>query len=167
MAHRSWLPADEWYASLPTIYVAAGALITDTADRVLLVKPNYRPYWAFPGGMLEHAEAPDTGCAREVREELGLDIAIGALLVTGWAPPFGQRPRPILHLLFDGGVVKDDDTQIRLQRDELDGYAFVSAGKGAELLDRLVAGRLAAALRARRTGCTEYLPVRPPVASGL
>jgi 8-oxo-dGTP diphosphatase len=160
MTDRAWLPQEDWYASLATSYVAAGALITDVAGRVLLVKPNYRPYWAFPGGVLEHAEAPHAGCAREVREELGLDMVIGALLVAGWAPPLGLRPRPIMYLLFDGGVVPDD-ARVRLQRDELDDYAFVSAGKGAELLDGLVADRLAAALRARQTGRTEYLAVDP------
>jgi 8-oxo-dGTP diphosphatase len=65
-----------------------------------------------------------------------------------------------MYLLFDGGVVSDD-AQVRLQRDELDDYAFVSAGKGAALLDGLVADRLAAALRARHTGRTEYLPIEP------
>ncbi len=81
-------------------------------------------------------------------------------VVSGWAPPLGSRPRPIMYLLFDGGVVADG-TRVRLQRDELDDYAFVWAGKGAELLDGLVADRLAAALRARHTGRTEYLPVEP------
>ncbi len=160
MAEREWLRQEDWYASLATSYVATGALITDPAGRVLLVKPNYRPYWAFPGGMLEHAEAPHAGCAREVREELGLAVTIGPLLVAGWAPPLGQRPRPIIYLLFDGGAVPAD-TQVRLQHAELDDWAFVSAVEGADLLDTLVADRLAAALRARRTGRTEYLPVEP------
>jgi 8-oxo-dGTP diphosphatase len=31
-----------WYASLPVVYLAAGALITNGAGQVLLVKPNYR-----------------------------------------------------------------------------------------------------------------------------
>ncbi len=34
-----------------------------------------------------------------------------------------------MYLLFDGGVVADD-AQVRLQRDELDDFAFVSAGRG-------------------------------------
>ena len=160
MTDRERLAQEEWYASLATSYMSTGALITDAAGRVLLVKPNYRPYWAFPGGVLEHAEAPHAGCAREVREELGLDVVVGALLVAGWAPPLGGRPRPIMYLLFDGGVVADG-TRVRLQREELDDYAFVSAGEGAELLDGLVADRLAAALRARQTGRTEYLPIEP------
>src|SRR5260370_1358008 len=34
-----------------------------------------------------------------------------------------------MYLLFDGGVVADD-AQVRLQRDELDDFAFVSADRG-------------------------------------
>ena len=40
-----FLAPPEWYASLPTVHVSACALLTDSEDRVLLVKPNYRPYW--------------------------------------------------------------------------------------------------------------------------
>ena len=62
------------------MYGSAAALITDTDDpsaRVLLVKPNYRGMWSLPGGILEDAEPPHTGCFREVEEELGLSLPAG------------------------------------------------------------------------------------------
>src|SRR5208282_4188597 len=82
-------PADDaaWYARLPTMVGAAAALFTNPAGRVLLVKPNYRDHWSLPGGILDHGEPPHEGCRREVKEELGLDIVPGALLVIGWRPP--------------------------------------------------------------------------------
>ncbi|WP_031160627.1 NUDIX hydrolase [Streptosporangium roseum] len=43
---------------------------TDAEDRVLLVKPNYRPGWSFPYGVVEAGEAPHDGAVREVAEEL-------------------------------------------------------------------------------------------------
>src|ERR1700722_12510802 len=69
-----------WFAGLPGIVIAAGALITDPQHRVLLVKPNYRDLWSLPGGICEFGEPPHLACEREVAEEVGLQIAAGRLL---------------------------------------------------------------------------------------
>lgn len=154
-----WLPAEQWYASLPTVLMATGALFTDPDGRVLVVKPNYRPTWTFPGGVLEEAEAPHEGCAREVREEIGLTIDPGPLLVTAWAAPAGDRRRAAMYLIFDGGTIPAD-TPITLQADELDDYAFLPPGDAAARMAPLVADRLRAAVHARRAGHV-YLPAHP------
>ena len=152
---------DAWYAQLPTMFGAAGALFTDSAGRVLLVKPNYRDHWSLPGGILEHGEPPHEGCRREVGEELGLDITPGQLLVVGWAGPHGARPRPVVHFVFDGGVLPDD-VPIRLQEEELDEYRFVDPAALDGYLPLIISTRVAAALRGRDTGETAYLPWTEP-----
>ena len=146
-----------WFAQLPTMFAAAAALFTDPAGRVLLVKPNYRDHWSLAGGILEHGEPPHVGCRREVAEELGIDIEPGPLLVVGWAGLDGTRPKPIVHFVFDGGVLTDD-TPIRLQESELDDYRFVDAGDLACYLPPVISARVAAALRSRGTGAAVYLP---------
>lgn len=151
-----WLPPAEWYASLPAVLVAAGGLITNTSGEVLLVKPNYRDHWGFPGGMVEEGEPPHEACARELQEEIGLEPPIGDLLVVGWAPPKDERKRSMIYLLFDCGTVADDVT-ITLQASELDAHIFLPSGKATALLDPLVARRLPAGLQARQTGRTAYL----------
>jgi 8-oxo-dGTP diphosphatase len=146
-----------WFAQLPTMFATAAALFTDLAGRVLLVKPNYRDHWSLAGGILEHGEPPHVGCRREVAEELGIDIEPGPLLVVGWAGPDGTRPKPIVHFVFDGGVLTDD-IPIRLQESELDDYRFVDAGDLAYYLPPVISARVAAALRSRGTGAAVYLP---------
>ena len=47
---------------------------------------------------------PATGPIREVREELGLDLAVGRLLVADWLPPY-LGWEDALELIFDGGLV--------------------------------------------------------------
>jgi 8-oxo-dGTP diphosphatase len=156
-------PAEQaaWYAQLPTMFGAAAALFTDAAGRVLLVKPNYRDHWSLPGGILEHGEPPHEGCRREVKEELGLDIAPGRLLVLGWAGPDEIRPRPVVHFVFDGGELAGD-VLILLQEDELDEYRFVQTADLEEYLPPLISERVAAAVRGRDTGTTAYMPWSEP-----
>ena len=96
-----------WYASLPSVVVAAGGLITGPSGRVLLVKPNYRELWALPGGICEQGEPPHQGCRREVAEELGLALPVGRLLAVDWSQPYGAEANPIMHFVFDGGQLPD------------------------------------------------------------
>ena len=150
-----------WFAQLPTVVAAAAALFTNQAGMVLLVKPNYRDHWSLAGGILEHGEPPHVGCRREVSEEIGLDIEPGPLLVIGWMAPDGVRTRPIVHFVFDGGVLAED-APIRLQESELDDYRFVDAGDLARYLPPFISARVAAAVRGRGTGATVYLPWPEP-----
>jgi ADP-ribose pyrophosphatase YjhB (NUDIX family) len=149
--------AAAWYATLPTMFGAAAALFTDEAGRLLLVKPNYRDHWSLPGGVLEHGEAPHVGCAREVAEELGIDIQPGPLLAVGWAAPEGDRPKPIVHWIFDGGELAAG-TRITLQQEELDDYRFVDHEDTPAYLPPMVDARVTAAFRARLTGAAAYVP---------
>ncbi|WP_218041223.1 NUDIX domain-containing protein [Acrocarpospora macrocephala] len=137
--------------------MSAIVLLTDERDRVLLVKPNYRDYWALPGGILDPGELPHECAEREVVEETGLKIEARALLVVDFAPPLGDRPKPMINFLFDGGLVADPGL-IRLQSDELDGFDFFSWKEAADRLPDFTAARIPAAREARLAGRTIYLP---------
>ena len=56
--------------------VSAGAIITDSSGRVLLLKHRFRPGsgWGLPGGFIERGEQPGDALRRELREEIGLEV---------------------------------------------------------------------------------------------
>ncbi|MGI5292674.1 NUDIX domain-containing protein [Nonomuraea polychroma] len=154
---QRFLPPAEWFTSLPTVHVSACMLLTDDADRVLLVKPNYRPYWALPGGMVDEGEPPQTCAVREVAEELGLHVRLGPLLVVNWIPPMGDRRRPMLSFIFDGGTVTDPSC-IRLQSEELDAAEFWPWNEAATKVSAAAAAHIPAARTARMSQRTIFLP---------
>jgi ADP-ribose pyrophosphatase YjhB (NUDIX family) len=133
--------------------VAAGVLLFDQADRVLLVDPTYKPGWEFPGGIVERGESPACAGRREVAEELGLELTGSLdLLVVDWEPP---RPPAYggLRLIFDGGRVPEAAVgRLRLPADELRGWRFVTEDEAADLLPPFRLDRLRWALRAREQG---------------
>lgn len=153
----AWVEPEIWYRNLPTFYAATGILITDPFGRILLVKPNYRDYWAFPGGMIEANEAPHEAAARELTEELGLKLDIGNLLVVDWGAPMGERPSAIMYFLFDGGTIESGDA-INLDAKEIELVGFFQLDECRSLLPAYTAGRAAAAVSARQTGHVAYLP---------
>jgi 8-oxo-dGTP diphosphatase len=159
MTGGDFIDHNEWFARQPGVVLAAGALITDPAGRVLLVKPNYRDYWTVPGGICEHGEPPHAGCAREVAEEIGLELLVGRLLAIDWAQPYGPEARPIMHFLFDCEGL-DDGASIVLQSEELDDFRFTDPAEVSEYLAPYGVRRVAAALEARASGAAVYQPTR-------
>jgi 8-oxo-dGTP diphosphatase len=152
---HNFVEPEIYYAGLAAAYVTAGAVITDPPGRVLLVKPNYRDHWLLPGGTADDNEPPEAACARELREEIGLDLPVGPLLLVGWTPARADRPRPIVGFIFDGGTL-DRPESIRLQEDELDDHAFFEPDQAVVRLGP-IGHRLPPALRARETKIPHYL----------
>jgi 8-oxo-dGTP diphosphatase len=60
-----------------------GAIITDPAGRLLLIKRGHEPEtgrWTLPGGRIEPGETDQQAVVREVREETGLSVTCGGLV---------------------------------------------------------------------------------------
>ena len=67
------------------IGVGVGAIIVDERGRLFLAQrgpeaKNERGYWEFPGGTVEFGETMSQALRREILEEYGLAIEVGALL---------------------------------------------------------------------------------------
>lgn len=135
----------------------ACAFITDPQGRVLIVKPGYRDGWLFVGGFVDPGESPHQACVREVKEEIGLDLPAGDLLVIDWVPKTDNLDLPLTFYLFDCGVIDDPDA-IALQESELTEYRFLPAEQAVALLAGFNQPRVALAMEARSTGKTVYQP---------
>ncbi|MFB7768072.1 NUDIX domain-containing protein [Streptomyces sp. NPDC056084] len=69
---------------------AAAAFIQRADGRVLLVHHAGTGYWVMPGGKTDdvpgRGETPRECCEREGREETGVTVTAGQLLVVQWLP---------------------------------------------------------------------------------
>ena len=65
------------------VHVVAGVL-RDARGRVLLARRtegrDLAGLWEFPGGKVEPGESPEDALVRELREELGIEATVGALV---------------------------------------------------------------------------------------
>jgi 8-oxo-dGTP pyrophosphatase MutT (NUDIX family) len=93
---------------------AAAACIRDDGGRILLLRrSDGEDLWGFPGGAVEPGERADEAAAREVREEIGLEVEPVALIGIysgpeyAFAYPNGDRVQPIT-LFFECRVLGGD-----------------------------------------------------------
>lgn len=135
--------------------VAAGALLLDADQHILLVNPTYKPQWEIPGGMIEETESPLAACQREVLEEIGLAIQPGPLLSIGYLRDRGRGDA--LRFVFWGGVLDEIAiSQIRLPVDELSEYRFVTLVEAGQLLRPTLYAQVVQAIQNLQSGQQVY-----------
>ena len=82
--------------------LAAGVLLFDGDGPVLLVHQDYgQRMWSLPGGMLDAGEAPHEAAIREVREEVGVNVALQHLVGVYYL----RRRHPGIRFVFLGEVL--------------------------------------------------------------
>jgi 8-oxo-dGTP diphosphatase len=137
--------------------MGSGVLFRDSAGQILLVEPTYKGYWELPGGAVDGDESPYDAAVRELKEELGLVVVPGRLLVVDWVPPRCGRTEGVM-FVYDGGVLEPTAAaEILLPAAELRGWAWCTVVEARERLSPLLARRAVAAMEAAVGGVTRYL----------
>jgi 8-oxo-dGTP pyrophosphatase MutT (NUDIX family) len=132
---------------LPRKRAIAQMLIRSSDDRVLLCQLTYKRDYDLPGGVVEVTESPQLAVAREVKEELQLDVPAGRLLLTDWLPPWGGWDDAIC-LVFDGGVHDPGVVEgIVRQEREIRSAGFYTLAEVREHCADFTARRIESALR--------------------
>lgn len=131
--------------ALPRKRLIAHVLMRDGSGRILLCETQFKPDWELPGGIVETGEPPQVGAVREVREELGIDLVLGRLMITDWMPPY-LGWEDAVELIYDGGTIEEADlTSLTLQPAEIRRVALVTLEEAAELVTPLSLRRLTVA----------------------
>lgn len=114
--------------------LAAGCVVL-RKDKVLLVhRPRYDD-WSFPKGKLDRGEHATTAAVREVAEETGLTVRLGAPLTDQHYRLLkrGETRDKVVHYWI-GRVTDDPDVSGYVPNDEIDEVAWVSVDKAVRLL---------------------------------
>lgn len=108
------MSSEREYPSRPL--VGAAALILDRG-KVLLVQrgnPPSRGLWSVPGGLVELGESINEALVREIAEELGIRVKVGALFEVVNAVHLDEKERVRYHFVIIDYLAKPLGKGIRL-----------------------------------------------------
>ena len=143
---HSEIPGHAAHSAQRIIDVAAALIFRE--GRLLITQRHATSHlgglWEFPGGKCEAGETFEACLVREIREELGVEILVGALFaeVTHAYPEKTVRLKFFWCTLAKGEPQAVDCAAVRwVEKGELAGFDFPAAD--AQLLEQLKSPRLA------------------------
>jgi ADP-ribose pyrophosphatase YjhB (NUDIX family) len=122
----------------------ASALVVDAEGRVLLARRGIPPFlglWDAPGGFIRPGESGEEAARRELREETGLEIAVGEVLAI-LPDTYGDDGQTTLNVFYAARVVGGEPAPAS-DVSELAWFAPGALPGPAEIAFRCVADALA------------------------
>ena len=96
--------------------LVVAAAVVEREGRVMLCQrlPNAHNglKWEFPGGKLETGETPEAALARELREELNVDVAVGRVRDAVY---HRDPDRDVLVLFYDCTLLSGEPTAVQCE----------------------------------------------------
>lgn len=135
---------------------ASAACIQRDDGKVLLVHHAGTGYWVMPGGKTDDGsgcgETPRECCEREGREETGVAVTAGRLLVVQWLPlgrngAYESNPFACHLFAFAATISPEDHPNIRVPQRELLGWDWWDPMLAPDAMDATNGHLLTAALR--------------------
>ena len=110
-----------------------GALIVNKEGKIFLAKSHkWFDKYTLPGGHIEVGETMKEAAAREVKEEVGLDVEVAEFLLMQeaiFADEFWKKK----HFIFFDFLCRSRDQQVKLDGRELQEYVWEYPGAAVKL----------------------------------
>lgn len=140
---------ERFFRELPKKRMGSGALLFDDLGRLLILRTTYRQHWEIPGGIVERDESPRDAALREIREEIGLDLAVSRLRLVGleYLAP-GKVATEALMFVFDGGTLtRKERGAIRIAPEEIAEHGFFPISEAVSRLGSILGPRIERCVR--------------------
>ncbi|GAA3387533.1 NUDIX domain-containing protein [Streptomyces roseoviridis] len=156
----TWLPPEEYAATLPKATLFGCVFFTDERDRPVQLRSVYSPEhpWQWAGGTAESGERPWETAVRETKEETGIVVpGPPRLLAAVFGLPGAAWPFATAGYVFDGGRLSDRRiAAITLAPEEHDEVRVLPLEEWRRLMPARDFDRLSTVMEARRSGVTAY-----------
>ena len=110
---------------LPKRASSSSMILENSIGQALIVKSGYKPYWTFPGGVIDPHETPKEAAIRETFEEIGITVnpqKVEFVAVVNRRSDYAETYQFVFKVpLALGGLNK-----IVLQETEIDEYQLVT-----------------------------------------
>ncbi len=134
--------------------VGVGGVVLD-GDRVLLVRRAHEPLkgeWSIPGGAVELGETLAVACAREIREETGLEVDVGPVVDVFDRIRLDAAGKPIYHYVLVDFVCRPAGGTLVCASDALEAVWTSTAELSSYGLQSATVGVIEKAIARARSG---------------